>query len=56
MRHLLVTAGGWRGFSTRRPRDINVNLGLPVGEHQLTAPGDVPGDGLWSISLYHVVG
>jgi hypothetical protein len=55
MRHLLATAGGWGGFSTRRPRDINVNPGLPVGEHQLTAPADVPGDGLWSISLYNVV-
>jgi hypothetical protein len=29
---------------------------MPVGEYQLTVPADVPGDGLWSISLYNVVG
>jgi hypothetical protein len=56
MGHLVATAGGWGGLLDEEARDINVNPGLPVGEYQLTVPADVPGDGLWSISLYNVVG
>jgi hypothetical protein len=53
--HLIATAGGWGGLPEQEAFYENVDLGLPVGEYQLTVR-DVPVDAFWSISVYNADG
>ena len=53
--HLVATAGGWGGLPEQEAFYENVDLGLPVGEYQLTVR-DVPVDAFWSISVYNADG
>ena len=53
--HLIATAGGWGGLPEREAFYENVDLGLPVGEYQLTVR-DVPVDAFWSVSVYNADG
>ena len=53
--HLIATAGGWGGLPEKEAFYENVDLGLPVGEYQLTVR-DVPVDAFWSISVYNADG
>src|SRR4029079_16729422 len=55
VRHLVGTASGWGGLPDREAFYLNVDLGLPGGEYQLTVR-DVPVDGFWSISVYNAAG
>ena len=53
--HLIASAGGWGGLPEQEAFYENVDLGLPVGEYQLTVR-DVPVDAFWSISVYNADG
>ena len=53
--HLVATAGGWGGLPEQEAFYENVDLGLPVGEYQLTVR-DVPVEAFWSISVYNADG
>ncbi len=53
--HLIGTAGGWGGLPEQEAFYENVDLGLPVGEYQLTVR-DVPVDAFWSVSVYNADG
>ncbi len=55
IRHLIATAAAWGGLPEQEAFYVNVDLGLPVGEYQLTVR-DVPVDGFWSISVYNADG
>ncbi len=53
--HLIGTAGGRGGLPEQEAFYENVDLGLPVGEYQLTVR-DVPVDAFWSVSVYNADG
>jgi hypothetical protein len=55
VRHLLATASGCGRLPEQEAFYVNVDLGLPVGEYQVTVR-DVPVDGFWSISVYNADG
>jgi hypothetical protein len=54
--HLVGTAAGWGGLPDAEATYVGVDPGLPVGEHELHVPADVPVDGFWSISVYNADG
>ncbi|WP_216652507.1 DUF1254 domain-containing protein [Nocardioides sp. zg-1308] len=56
VRHLIGSAAGWGGLPDAEAAYVGVAPGLPVGEYELTVPGDVPVDGFWSISVYNADG
>ena len=54
--HLIGTAAGWGGLPDTEATYVGFAPRLPVGEYELTVPGDVPVDGFWSISVYNAEG
>ena len=56
VRHLLATAAAWGGLPETEAFYANVDPGLPVAEHTLTMPADVPVDAFWSVSVYNADG
>ena len=54
--HLIASAAGWGGLPDAEATYVGVAPNLPVGEYELTVPGDVPVDGFWSISVYNADG
>jgi len=54
--HLIGTAAGWGGLPDAEATYVGAAPNLPVGEYELTVPGDVPVDGFWSISVYNADG
>lgn len=56
VRHLIGTAGGWGGLPEEDALYLGVEPGLPVGEHKIDVPADVPVGAFWSVSAYNAAG
>lgn len=56
VRHLVGAAAGWGGLPDTEATYVGVSPDLPIGDHELRIPGEVPVDGFWSISVYNAAG